>query len=405
MFDPRITLQQQVSEQLKAHFGDKVFDTVIPRNVRLAEAPSYGMPGVVFDPASKGAQAFIEFAREMAARADARSVAGMTAQTFAPGRCWSRIEDAGLNASAPPQQRWIDGWLVRFSPGKAKRARCVNAVAAGRLPLDEKLARCQRGLRRRRACRCIVRITPFSQPRGLDEQLAARGMERFDDTRVMVASLDAVAPADAERAADAGDVAAAVDGDALRRSGRRAARLVALAQRRPTPSASRNRRCRIARSASRDARRRVLACGQIAIEGDMVGLYDVFTAERRAARAWRARCARSCCSSRGATARASAYLQVEASNVPARARLRAPRLRRRLRLPLPHAAAPAERRGAGAQSPCPRRGRGARSSTAPRRRWRPCRGCRAAPSAAPGSSLAKTKRSTRLVSLQACTSK
>jgi chromosome partitioning protein len=49
MFDPRITLQQQVSEQLKAHFGDKVFDTVIPRNVRLAEAPSYGQPGVVFD--------------------------------------------------------------------------------------------------------------------------------------------------------------------------------------------------------------------------------------------------------------------------------------------------------------------------------------------------------------------
>ena len=68
MFDPRITLQQQVSDQLKTHFGDKVFDTVIPRNVRLAEAPSYGQPGVTFDPASKGAQAFVAFAREMAAR-------------------------------------------------------------------------------------------------------------------------------------------------------------------------------------------------------------------------------------------------------------------------------------------------------------------------------------------------
>jgi len=68
MFDPRITLQQQVSDQLKAHFGDKVFNTVIPRNVRLAEAPSYGQPGVTFDPASKGAVAFVEFAREMAAR-------------------------------------------------------------------------------------------------------------------------------------------------------------------------------------------------------------------------------------------------------------------------------------------------------------------------------------------------
>jgi len=74
MFDARITLQAQVSEQLKAHFGERVFDTVIPRNVRLAEAPSYGMPGLVFDPASKGALAFLDFAREMAARADARSV-------------------------------------------------------------------------------------------------------------------------------------------------------------------------------------------------------------------------------------------------------------------------------------------------------------------------------------------
>jgi chromosome partitioning protein len=68
MFDPRITLQLQVSEQLKQHFGDKVFNTVIPRNVRLAEAPSYGVPGVVFDPASKGAQSFVTFAGEMIER-------------------------------------------------------------------------------------------------------------------------------------------------------------------------------------------------------------------------------------------------------------------------------------------------------------------------------------------------
>jgi chromosome partitioning protein len=68
MFDPRITLQQQVSDQLKTHFGDKVFDTVIPRNVRLAEAPSYGLPGVIFDPAARGSQAYVEFAREMVDR-------------------------------------------------------------------------------------------------------------------------------------------------------------------------------------------------------------------------------------------------------------------------------------------------------------------------------------------------
>ena len=68
MYDPRITLQAQVSDQLKAHFGEKVFNTVIPRNVRLAEAPSYGLPGVVFDPGSRGAHAFVEFAREMVER-------------------------------------------------------------------------------------------------------------------------------------------------------------------------------------------------------------------------------------------------------------------------------------------------------------------------------------------------
>ena len=68
MFDPRTTLQQQVSDQLKEHFGDKVFHTVIPRNVRLAEAPSYGLPGVIFDPSAKGSQAFIAFAQEMVDR-------------------------------------------------------------------------------------------------------------------------------------------------------------------------------------------------------------------------------------------------------------------------------------------------------------------------------------------------
>jgi chromosome partitioning protein len=68
MFDPRVTLQQQVSEEVQRHFGEKVFATVIPRNVRLAEAPSHGMPGVVFDPRSRGALAYLEFAAELERR-------------------------------------------------------------------------------------------------------------------------------------------------------------------------------------------------------------------------------------------------------------------------------------------------------------------------------------------------
>ncbi|OFS83194.1 chromosome partitioning protein [Oligella sp. HMSC05A10] len=65
MYDARMTLQQQVSEQLEEYFGDKVFKTLIPRNVRLAEAPSYGMPGIQYDKSSRGAKAYMQFAKEL----------------------------------------------------------------------------------------------------------------------------------------------------------------------------------------------------------------------------------------------------------------------------------------------------------------------------------------------------
>ncbi len=65
MYDSRNTLAQQVSAQLQQHFGDKVYRTVIPRNVRLAEAPSYGVPALGLDKTSKGAQAYLALAGEM----------------------------------------------------------------------------------------------------------------------------------------------------------------------------------------------------------------------------------------------------------------------------------------------------------------------------------------------------
>jgi len=68
MFDPRSTLAQQVSAQLQSHFGAKVYTTVIPRNIRLAEAPSFGMPAVSFDAACKGSQAYVELAKEVIER-------------------------------------------------------------------------------------------------------------------------------------------------------------------------------------------------------------------------------------------------------------------------------------------------------------------------------------------------
>ncbi|SCY29024.1 ParA family protein [Nitrosospira sp. Nsp13] len=68
MFDPRNILAQQVSEQLQQHFGDKVYRTVIPRNVRLAEAPSFGIPALYHDKLSKGTQAYLALAGEMLSR-------------------------------------------------------------------------------------------------------------------------------------------------------------------------------------------------------------------------------------------------------------------------------------------------------------------------------------------------
>jgi chromosome partitioning protein len=69
LFDTRNMLAQQVSAQLVTHFGDKVYRTVIPRNIRLAEAPSYGLPVLIYDRASKGAQAYVELAEEITSRA------------------------------------------------------------------------------------------------------------------------------------------------------------------------------------------------------------------------------------------------------------------------------------------------------------------------------------------------
>jgi chromosome partitioning protein len=73
MFDERTNLAQQVNQELKKHFGDKLLDTVIPRNIRLAEAPSFGKPVVLYDVRSRGAESYIRLAKELMER---RGVAG-----------------------------------------------------------------------------------------------------------------------------------------------------------------------------------------------------------------------------------------------------------------------------------------------------------------------------------------
>ncbi|MGM0525942.1 ParA family protein [Idiomarina seosinensis] len=75
MYDPRNRLANDVSEQLKQHFGDKVYRTVIPRNVRLAEAPSFGAPAMYYDKSSTGAKAYLSLAGELIRRSEQRASA------------------------------------------------------------------------------------------------------------------------------------------------------------------------------------------------------------------------------------------------------------------------------------------------------------------------------------------
>jgi chromosome partitioning protein len=73
MYDPRNTLAQNVAAELEKHFGEKLYRTVVPRNIRLAEAPSHGMPAMKLEPQSKGAQAYLALAGEILRRMDART--------------------------------------------------------------------------------------------------------------------------------------------------------------------------------------------------------------------------------------------------------------------------------------------------------------------------------------------
>jgi chromosome partitioning protein len=75
MFDPRQNLTQQVTNEVRGHFGDKVYDTTVPRNVRLSEAPSFGKPIILYDIASRGAKSYLDLAREFLARHHERTPA------------------------------------------------------------------------------------------------------------------------------------------------------------------------------------------------------------------------------------------------------------------------------------------------------------------------------------------
>ena len=225
----------------------------------------------------------------------------------------SRVEDAGLNASAAPQQRWLDGWLVRYLPGKARRARCINAVAQGRVPLEDKL-KTVADVYRQAGLPLLFRLTHFTRPQALDDELAARGYGLVDTTRVMIR---AELPAPRRIEAPPGTHWVMLDSDSF-------AQAVG-ALRGSTPE---HRDCHALRlrhspvpysghALRREADGAILACGQVAREAELVGLYDVFTLEAaRNQGLSRLICEHmlSTCAMMGAK---TAYLQVDSENQPA----------------------------------------------------------------------------------------
>ncbi len=229
----------------------------------------------------------------------------------------SRIEDAGINASAPPQQLWMDGWLLRFNPGKAKRARCINALAVGRLALDDKLAQAQAAYTQA-ALPLVVRITRFTQPAGLDASLAERGYTLLDDTRVMVRPALSCGPEVGQMPLPVGLSWVPLSADTY---------VQTVGELRGSPPEQRNAHAqRLALSPvpfrgfaiQREDDGATLACGQFAREADLVGLYDVFThPDARNQGLARQLCERllSLAAREGAR---TAYLQVEGDNLIAR---------------------------------------------------------------------------------------
>lgn len=225
----------------------------------------------------------------------------------------SRVEDAGLNASAPPQQRWLDGWIVRYLPGKARRARCINAVAAGRLALDDKLAMAAE-VYRVAELPMIFRLTRFTQPETLDTELADRGYTLVDSTRVMVLSALPSGPARSLPAGchlstlngpDFAEAVGALRGSPAAHRQSHALRL----QHSPVPYQG--------YAVRRDADGLVLACGQFAREADLVGLYDVYTLKSARSQGFAGLLCEHMLSVSALHGAKIGYLQVESENAPA----------------------------------------------------------------------------------------
>lgn len=222
-----------------------------------------------------------------------------------------RIEEAGINASATSRALWYDGWLVRYSAGKAKRARSIYPLAASALPLDEKLAYLK-PFYAQQSLPLMLRVTSLHEA-SLDLALAERGLLREDDTRVMSGPLE-LAPllptlpqGYSLDAVDAIEFAESVG--QLRGSPpeQRAAHAKRLAES-PMPTI----RCVITHEGH------PVSAGQCVIEATLVGLYDIVTDEAHRGRGLASLASRWLLAKAHASGARHMYLQVDADNAVAR---------------------------------------------------------------------------------------
>ena len=219
-----------------------------------------------------------------------------------------RLEELGLNASAPPEQLLYDGWLLRMLPGKVKRARSVNAVYPSRLALTDKLAHCEQTYRER-GLPLIFRMTPFSEPASLDAELSARAYPKFDTTAVQSMPIKPPASKDAfVQVLDLSqwvDVVAQLRGSATEHRDTHLQRLQALGLEK-APLALR-------------AGNGFVAAGLVIVEGAWAGLYDIVTDPSRLRQGLGRRITQSLLGHAWDMGAREAYLQVMTSNLAAQA--------------------------------------------------------------------------------------
>ena len=217
-----------------------------------------------------------------------------------------RLEELGLNSSAPPGQLLYDGWLLRLLPGKAKRARSVNAVYPSSLPLDEKIGYCER-LFGAAGVPALFRMTPFSSPAELDATLERRSYGRFDLTAVESAAID---PSRIAVRATPMALEPWIDAISAIRNASHVERAAHLARLRASPLA--------VRPLALVERGEVVATGLTIVEDGCAGLFDIVTREDARRRGHARALVQGLLAAAWELGARHAYLQVSAQNDSAR---------------------------------------------------------------------------------------